>query len=303
MAEGSIKKSTMLRRLMDNGTVEAIGAQDAFSARLVELAGFDAVYLSGLTSTAALLARPDMAFMSQTERLQVARNMAQAVEIPVIADAEEGYGNAIHVMETVRRFEETGVAAIHIDDERLPGKCAFLPGIPKNQLISAEEMCGKIAAAVEARRDPDFMIIARTDVIGTVPKETFIAQNMIEDAIERSQSYLAAGADAIFMYCITREQLRRCAEAIKAPLVTLAAESERTYGETFSIGVFNDLGYKIVISPLGTLYTAAHGVVEGLRAYKETGNWENIPRINKETFDQIVRTQDYAPLYEKFHIS
>ncbi len=288
---------------MDKGTVEAIGAQDAFTARLVELAGFDAVYLSGLTSTAAYLARPDMAFMSLTERLQVARNMVQAVGVPVVADAEEGYGSAIHVMETVRRFEEVGVAAVHIDDEKSPGQCAFLPDIPKNQLIGVEEMCGKIGAAREARRDPDFMIIARTDVIGTVPRETFIARNMIEEAIERSRAYLAAGADAAFMYCVTQDQLRRCAEAIQAPLVTTAAESERTYGQAFPIGVFKDLGYKIVISPLGTLYTGAFGVLEALKIYRQTGNWGNVQRINKDTFDQIIRMKDYVPLYQKYHIS
>lgn len=282
--------------------VEAIGAQDAFSARLVEIAGFDAVYLSGQTSTAAFLAKPDLSFMSMTDRLCIARNMVRAVDIPVIADAEEGYGNAIHVMETIQRFEEAGVAGVHIDDEKLPSKCAFLPDIPKNGLICVEEMCGKIAAAVEARRDPDFLIITRTDLIGTVSREEFFGQNMIEQAIERSQAYLDAGADALFMYCVTKDHLRRCAEAIKAPLVTLGAESIRTYGESYPVSVFADLGYKIVISALGTLYTGAHGALEGLRAYKETGDWGRVKRISREAFDEIVQTREYVCLYKKFHI-
>ena len=282
--------------------VEAIGAQDAFSARLVELAGFDAVYLSGLTSTASFLARTDMAFMTMSERLQIAHNIAQAVDVPVIADAEEGYGNAIHMMETIRRFEEAGIAGVHIDDEKSPGKCAFLPGIPKNTLISVEEMCGKIAAAVAARQAPDFLLIARTDVIGTVPKEEFIAKGMIEESINRSQAYLEAGADAVFMYCVTPEQLKRCVDAIDAPLVTLAAESERTYGETFPITTFDELGYKIVISALGTLYSGAYGALEGLKAYKKAGSWQHVNRIDKEVFDTVVRTRDYAPLYKKFSI-
>src|SRR3990172_9001164 len=113
------KKTTMLRQLMEKKMVEAIGVQDAFSARLVEMAGFDAVYLSGLTSTAAFLARPDMSFMTLTDRLRIARNIVQAVDIPLIADAEEGYGNAIHAMETIRQFEEIGVAGVHIDDEKI----------------------------------------------------------------------------------------------------------------------------------------------------------------------------------------
>ncbi len=299
----AVKKTTMLRQIMESKTVQALGAQNVLTARLIEMAGFDAVYLSGLAASASYLGKPDMSFMTLTERLQIARNIAQSVELPVIADAEEGYGNAVNVMETTRRYEEIGVAAIHIDDEVFPCKCAFLPDIPKNKLISTEEMCGKISAAVEARHDPDFMIIARSNLIGTVSKERFIADNMIEEAIQRCRTYLDAGADMLFMYCVTQEQLELCAKAIKAPLMTLGAESERTYGEMFSNKVFEDLGYRIVIYPLATLYTGAYGIIEGLKAFQKTGNWQEAKRIDKDTFDDIIRTKGFAPLYDKYKIT
>jgi len=297
-----VKPTTKLRRLMADKLVEAPGAQDAFTARLVEIADFEAVYLSGLTNAAAAIARPDLSFMSLTERLQIARNVVNAVDIPVIADAEEGYGNAVNVMDTIRKYEQTGIAGCHIDDELFPCRCAFLPGIPKNEVISVEQMCGKVAAAVEARQDPDFVIIARTNLIGTVSKDEFTAGNMIEQAIERVQAYLDAGADMAFLYCVTVDQLKRGAEKIKAPLMTLGADSERTYGELFPAQIFTDLGYRLIIYPLATLYTGAYGVLEGLKSYRQAGSWQNAKRISKETFDGIVRTSDYAPLYEKFRI-
>src|SRR5437870_2364452 len=166
-------KVRRLRKLMQERTVHVLGAHDAFSAALVERGGFGGVYLGSFASEASFLGRPDMGFMPVTERAVLARHMVRAVDIPVIVDAEEGYGSAIHVMDAVQRLEETGADAIHIDDEKIPSKCPYLPGAPQNSLISVEEMKGKIKAAIEARDDPDFLIIARSDVVGTVPIEEF----------------------------------------------------------------------------------------------------------------------------------
>ena len=297
-----VKPTTKLRRLMADKLVEAPGVQDAFTARMVEIAGFEAVYLSGLTNAAAMIAKPDMSFVTLTERLEIARNVVNGVDVPVIADAEEGYGNAVNMMDTICKYEQAGVAGCHIDDEVFPCKCAFLPGIPKNEVIDVEQMCGKVAAAVEARQDPDFVIMARTNLIGTVSKDEFTASNMIEQAIERVQAYVDAGADVAFLYCVTVDQLKRGAGRIKAPLMTLGAESDRTYGELLPAQLFADLGYSIILYPLATLYTGAYGILEGLEAYRQAGSWQTAKRIPKETFDDIVRTSDYVPLYEKFRI-
>ena len=173
-----MRPTAQLSKGMESGTtVVAIGAYDAFSARIVEKAGFDAVYVGSYATEAASLGKPDLALMSKTDRLAIARNIVKAVDVPVIVDAEEGYGNAISVMDTVRDFEDTGAAGIHLDDEALPSKCPFLPGIPQNELISTDEMCGKVEAAARAKTDPDFKIIVRSDVIGTVPREVYYGEN------------------------------------------------------------------------------------------------------------------------------
>ena len=134
-----MKPTAVLREKMKSGkTVVAIGAYDAFSAILVEKAGFDAVYVGSYATEAAFLGKPDLALMSKSERLWIARNVVKAVGIPVIVDAEEGYGNAVSVMDAVLDFEAAGVAGIHLDDEEMPCKCPFLPGVPPNRLISTD---------------------------------------------------------------------------------------------------------------------------------------------------------------------
>ncbi len=138
------------------------GAHDGLSARLVEQAGFDAAYMGGYATTGALLGRPDMSLLTGTEMIENARRMAQAVSIPMIADADTGYGNAINVIRTVHDYEQTGVSGIHLEDQTAPKRCGHMAG--KN-VITAGEMVGKVKAAVAARSDPDFVIIARTDAL------------------------------------------------------------------------------------------------------------------------------------------
>src|ERR1051326_7287845 len=167
-------------------TMHVVGANDALSARLIEQAGFDAVYVGSYSTNATFLGKPDLDLMSRTERLMIVRNIVKAVSVPVIADIEEGYGNAIAVMDTIREFEAAGVAAGHLDDERTPAKCPVIPDIPRNQLISVEEMCGKIRAAVESRHDPDLLLIARSDVVGTVCREEYYSSGLMDEVVRRS---------------------------------------------------------------------------------------------------------------------
>ncbi len=280
-------------------TVVAIGAYDAFSALMVERAGFDAVYIGSYATEASFLGRPDLMLMTKTERLLIARNVVKPVNIPVIADAEEGYGNAVSVMETVQDFEAAGVAGIHLDDEEIPSKCPFIEGISRTQLISTDEMCGKIEAAVRARQDPDFVIIARSDVIGTVTRDRYYKENLIQEVVKRSNAYAAAGADAVFVMALREEELDYFARHIKAPLVGIFATVE-----PHPIAAFQKRGCQITIGSLVGLYAAAKGLKDAMAKLKETGDWNSIQDLmidDKEFFD-IVKLPKYRERYLQFRV-
>jgi 2-methylisocitrate lyase-like PEP mutase family enzyme len=294
-----MKPTTALREKMNNGTVSSIGAIDGLSARLVEQAGFDSVYVGSYATEASMFGKPDLAMMSKSDRLWVARNIAKAVDIPVVCDAEEGWGTAINVMEAVRDFEAAGVAAIHLDDEQIPSKCPFLPGIPRNQLISADEMCGKIEAAVDARRDPDFQVFARTDVIGTMPLEQYYRENKTEEVVNRLNAYLEAGADAAFVMALTQEEVDYYRKRIQGPLVGIFATIE-----PLAISVFEQANYQLVIGSLVGIYAAAKGLQDAYRKLKETGDWNAIQDklIDDERFFEIVGLDQYRDYYHKYRI-
>lgn len=295
-----MSRSAVLRQSIEAGKlVVAIGAHDALSARLIERAGFDAIYVGSYSTEAAFLGGPDLALMSKTERLLITRNIVKATTVPVVVDIEEGYGNAINVMDAVRDFEAAGVSAVHLDDEKLPSKCPFLPGIPRNDLISVEEMQGKIRAARDARESPDFMIIARSDVIGSIPREQYYEERRIEEVARRSNAYLDAGADAAFVMALTREELQYFRDNIKGPLVGIFAPVE-----PLAIREFEETGYQIVIGSLVSLYMAARGLVDGLKALAETRDWNAVTgqMIDDPEFFDIVGLQDYGAAYDRYGI-
>jgi 2-methylisocitrate lyase-like PEP mutase family enzyme len=295
-----VNRSAILRQRIEAGEMtEAIGAHDALSARLVERAGFNAIYVGSYATEATFLGGPDLALMSKDDRVRIARNIVKATTVPVIVDAEEGYGNAINVMDAVRDFEAAGVAAIHLDDERLPSKCPFLPGIPRNDLVSVEEFAGKIRAARDARENSDFMIIARTDVIGTVERDRYYAEKRMDEVVRRSNAYLAAGADAAFIMALNRAELEFFRAAIKGPLVGIFATVE-----PLPISDFRETGYEIVIGSLVSLYMAARGLVDGLRQLKEKGDWNQVQdrMIDDDEFFDIVGLKSYGSAYDKYRI-
>lgn len=295
-----MKKTTRLQNMIENGEfVVAIGAHDALSAVLVERAGFNAIYVGSYATEATYLGQPDLALMSKTERLMLVRNIVKATNIPVIADMEEGYGNAVSVMDAVRDFEAAGVAGVHIDDEQLPSKCPFLPGIRGNPLISVDEMCGKVRAAVNAREDKNFRIIARSDVVGLVGRETYARERRIDEVVKRSNAFAQAGADAIFVMAFTSEEVDYFKSQINAPLVGIFATVE-----PLAIKVFEQAGYQMVIGSLVSLYMAARGLVDGLKALKETGDWNAVQdkMIDDREFFEIVDIDKYGKLYETYGI-
>src|SRR5918999_1964942 len=185
-------KARQLRELLRRtGAIVAVGAHDALSARLIERAGFDAVWASGFAISAAQFALPDANLLTMTENLEIIRQMSRATNLPVIADIDNGYGNAVNVMRTIIEYEAAGVAAISIEDNIFPKRCSFYSGVQR-ELVSVEEHCGKIRAAKRAQRSADFMVIART--------ETLIAGWGMEEALQRATDYAEAGADAILIH-------------------------------------------------------------------------------------------------------
>jgi 2,3-dimethylmalate lyase len=234
-----------LRTLLDSGqTILAPGAFDPLSARLVEEAGFPAVYMTGFGTSAALLGRPDVGLLTMTEMVGNAGRIAACVDVPVIADADTGYGNPLNVIRTVGAYEAAGVAGIHIEDQVAPKKCGHMEG---KLVIPAQEMAEKVRAAVEARAQPEFVIIARTDAR---------AVEGLERALQRGRMYRDAGADALFIEALTTEA--EAEEAIKAfpgvPLLFNWAEGGKT--PPLSLDRIKELGYRIVIFPISTLLAA-----------------------------------------------
>lgn len=183
-----MKKTTILRNLINQkGIIVAPGAYDGFSAKIVEFTGFKVLYASGGGISRSLLGGPDVGLLTMTEMLNQVRNIVNAVNLPVISDADTGYGNPMNVIRTVREFEQAGVAAIHIEDQEMPKRCGHLKG---KRLVTKHEMVQKIRAAIEAREDDDFVIIARTDAQAVYG---------LDDALERGHAYAEAGADVIFI--------------------------------------------------------------------------------------------------------
>lgn len=219
------------------------GAFDALSARLAERAGFEAVYMSGAGTVNALAGLPDIGLLSVTEMATNARYVANAVRVPVFADADTGYGNALNVMRTVREYAQAGLAGLHIEDQVAPKRCGHVSG---KECVPLEEMIGKVRAAVAARSDPDFVIIARTDARAPLG---------FDEAVRRGRAYAEAGADVIFPEALqTREELASYAREVRVPLLANMTE----FGKTpyLTAREFEMLGYRIVIFPASAMRVA-----------------------------------------------
>jgi methylisocitrate lyase len=237
----------------------APGAHDAFTAKLIEQAGFAACYMTGSGTVSALLGMPDVGLITMTEMVMNARYIARAVSIPVVCDADTGYGNAINVLRTVREYEAAGVAGIHLEDQIFPKKCGHMEG---KALIPVGEMVGKMRAACAAREDPDFVIIARTDSR---------AVEGVEAAIRRANAYAEAGADLIFPEAPqSGEELARFAKEIQAPVMANMTEFGKT--PLVSAGELEAMGYRLAIFPATALRVAHRAMQELFAHIKQHGS-------------------------------
>jgi phosphoenolpyruvate phosphomutase len=249
-----------LRALLHRpGVVKAAGAHDALSAKLIQEAGFDAIWASGFGISASLKCIPDASFITMSEQLDVERNMAQAVTIPIIADCDTGYGNALNVMRAVTDHERAGIAAICIEDNVFPKRCSFYAGV-RRELVSIEEHCGKIRAAKSAQTIPEFMVIART--------EALIAGWGQDQALKRAEAYAAAGADAVLIHSksTTFDELRAVAAAWSGavPLVVVP-----TTFDGVTAAELEEAGFKIIIYANQVIRAGIKAMRDALAVIKE----------------------------------
>lgn len=242
--------------------IVAPGIYDAYGARLVEQGGFEAVYMTGNGVSASLLGRPDVGLVDLTLITSHAHRVASAVEVPLICDADTGYGNAVNVRRTVEEFEAAGVAAIHLEDQVSPKRCGHLPGA--RPVVPLAEAVGKIEAAVAARSDPDFVIIARTDAA---------SGEGLEEAIRRGKAFRAAGAGVVFVELNSSpdiaEILKRVAGEIDAPCLVNVGESGKL-GE-LTAAELEKIGMRIAIYPGLARCAAGYGIREALGVLKRDG--------------------------------
>jgi methylisocitrate lyase len=248
-----MKTTTQLRQLLRQpGIIVAPGAYDCLTAKLVAREGFPAVYMTGAGTALTRLGQPDLGVATLSEMVTNAAAMASTVAIPLIADADTGYGGALNVYRTVREYEKAGVAALHIEDQVFPKRCGHLEG---KQVVPTEEMVIKLRAAVEARTDEDLVLIARTDAL---------AVTGLDDTLRRCHAYIEAGADVLFVEALrNREEIERIVREVHVPLLYNFVEHGKS--PLLPVDELQRLGFKVVIFP-GSIMLAVLPLVRQILA-------------------------------------
>lgn len=251
--------SKLKELLQAGGFVQAPGASDALTARLIEQVGFQAVYMTGFGATATTLGMPDLGLMTQTEMLDHARRMVRATSLPVIADADTGYGGINNLLRTVEDYAQVGVAAIHIEDQTLPKRCGQLSGI---QLVDAADQARALKGAVCARAWSDMLLIARTDALGV---------HGVEEAVRRANLYAETGVDLVFVDGVrTIAQAEAIARHVPGPKVLSIMDGNET--QQLTAAEIQQMGFNIVFYALSTLLAAARAATEVLSVLRRDGN-------------------------------
>jgi 2,3-dimethylmalate lyase len=240
------------------GIIQSLGAHDVFTALIVERAGFETVFIGGFGTSASVLGLPDLNFLTMTEMADAVRRMAGRLQIPVIADGDTGHGDLHNVQRTIAAFERAGAAGILIEDQVAPKRCGHFEG---KQVIPADEMVLKLKAALRARSDPDFVVIARTDAREVVD---------LQDAIDRVNRYGDAGADVVFIEApLSEKELEEIPRAVRYPLLVNMLTGGKT--PILSVAQLEELGYKIAVCPIESLLVTAHAMQRLVTTLKETG--------------------------------
>lgn len=297
-----VKKNARLRELISQpGIVVAPGCHDGLTARLVQQNGFQVCYMGGNGTMASYLGIPDIGLGTATEMITRARYLAEILDIPLVCDADTGYGDVSSVVRTVREYEAAGVSGIHFEDQVMPKKCGSMGGV---QVVPVEEICAKIKAALEARRDPNFMIIARTDCFNTLG---------IDEAIDRCEKFWDVGADMLMPENFTkRKDVERVARELvnyKSPYrddkpIVLYDVCEFEEGRIFSNQELEEMGYKFVIHPLASILHEAYTMNEFYKEYKATGNTKSMYQRGifekQQVYQDILGYSDAMALREKY---
>ncbi len=286
-----MRLSTRLRRMLDEPEIVVLpGAYDALTARLAERAGFQACFTTGFGFAATVLGMPDYGLLTMSETLDRVRHVVRTLTVPLVADMDTGYGNALNVARTVRECVALGVAGIILEDQEWPKKCGHFEG---KRVIAAEEQAAKLRAAVDARGDDDLVIIGRTDARQPLG---------LEEAIRRGQLYRESGADVVFVEAPRSvDELREVAAAIPdAPLFANMIEGGKT--PLLSSAELQELGYKMVVYPLSALFSAAKAVEETYRALfaEQSTAARQDAMVSFEQFEEIIGVPGWQELERRY---
>lgn len=281
-----MSKAKILRELLAlEEVIMAPCAYDSISAKCIEQAGFSLIGTTGFGMHGAMLGTPDNGLLAFNEMADACSKMVDAVNIPIMADAEGGYGNAINTYRTVQTFEKIGLAGLFIEDQKLPPNCPFFKS---TQMIDTEEMCGKIRAAVDARKDPNFVIVARTEARG-------------EEAVERCNEYIKAGADMIKIIPMSRRELEWYPSRVNGPL-HLGFSPGKGINDGMTAWDAGKLGYKIVTFPMTAMFASVKSMVRVLEQLKVKGSDDSL-LDDLFTFDEyfkLVEADRYLEMDKKY---
>ncbi|MEM7404375.1 MAG: isocitrate lyase/PEP mutase family protein [Pseudomonadota bacterium] len=284
-----MSQAARLRQLLsEKALVAAPGAPDAITARMVERAGFPAVYMTGFGATASRLGTPDIGLLTQTEMCTHARTMAQAVNIPIIADADTGYGGPNNIRRTVREYQQAGAAAIHLEDQVAPKRCGQRAGI---ELIDAADAARRLKAAIAARENDDLVIIGRTDAMPAAgPGE----------AVSRAKRYQDAGVDLVFVDGIKSiAEVEAVAREVEGPKVVSIVDGNETVRLTSSD--LQAMGFDVVLYAVTTLFAACRAVSAALECLSRDGTPANIPAtLSYQEFTEIVDQPFFSDFDDSF---
>jgi len=271
-----VRKTTLFRTLVEGPEILVLpGAHDSLTARVIEKCGFKALTAGGYSFSASLLGKPDIGLLTMTEMVHQYRNLVNAVDIPVFADADTGYGDVHNVMRAVRKYEAAGVAGLFIEDQVFPKRCGHMAG---KAVIPLEEMVAEIKAAIAARQDPDLVITARTNAL---------AVHGFDDAIRRGKAYAEAGADMIFVEAVTsEEQMRTVNREILKPTLANMIEGGKTPLKTPQ--ELQNLGYAVVVHPCSLTYAVAGAAMRCMTELATHGTTAGC-REDMMDFDEFFR--------------
>jgi 2-methylisocitrate lyase-like PEP mutase family enzyme len=285
-----MNKAEMIRRhLKENGQIIMPGVYDALSAKIATRAGFEVIFITGYSLSATLLGEPDFGLLTQTEMLAAAQRICSVTNVPVIVDADTGYGNAINVIRTVEELIRAGAAGMFLEDQVWPKRCGHMHG---KQVIPLDEQLKKLRAAVEAKKDKDFYIVARTDARQALG---------LSEAITRGKAFKETGADAVFIEAPeTKEEMKEIARHVRGPLV--ANMLERGVTPIMAPQELRDLGFDLVVWPLAPLYSVAKTLTEVYSTLRREGSTKRILEqlMPFDEFNEIVGLEDKYALDERF---